>query len=124
MALTAQQLDEVQAVAHNAFDKIMPDQFLTSSAFGSMMSKKPNLEYVSGGSKIQQPVQIAENQADGFIDGKFDVLDLSASQQLSFAEFDFKYQNYNNDDCNCYDWGALLAVPSPMVMMSFTCLKD
>ena len=95
MALTAAQLDEVQAVAHNAFDKIMPDQFLTSSAFGSMMSKKPNLEYVSGGSKIQQPVQIAENQADGFIDGKFDVLDLSASQQISFAEFDFKYQNYN-----------------------------
>lgn len=95
MALTAAQLDEVQAVAHNAFDKIMPDQFLTSSAFGSMMSKKPNLEYVSGGSKIQQPVQIAENAADGFIDGKHDVLDLSANQQLSYAEFDFKYQNYN-----------------------------
>jgi hypothetical protein len=95
MALTTAQLDEVQAVAHNAFEKIMPDQFLTSSAFGSMMSKAPNLQYVSGGSKIQQPVQIAENQADGFIDGKFDVLDLSASQQLSFAEFDFKYQNYN-----------------------------
>lgn len=95
MALTTAQLDEVQAVAHNAFDKIMPDQFLISSAFGNMMSKAPNLQYVSGGSKIQQPVQIAENQADGFIDGKFDVLDLSASQQLSFAEFDFKYQNYN-----------------------------
>jgi len=95
MALTAAQLDEVQAIAHNAFDKIMPDQFLTSSAFGSTMSKKPNLEYFSGGSKIQQPVQIRENKADGFTDGKFDVLDLSASQQISFAEFDIKYQNYN-----------------------------
>lgn len=93
--LSSEQLDEVQAVAHNAFEKIMPDQFMTSSAFGSMMSKKPNLQYVSGGSKIQQPVQIAENQADGFIDGKFDVLDLSASQMISYAEFDFKYQNYN-----------------------------
>jgi hypothetical protein len=95
MSLSTAQLDEVQAVAHNAFEKIMPDQFLTASAFGNMMSKAPNLQYVSGGKKIQQPVQIAENQADGFIDGKFDVLDLSASQQLSFAEFDFKYQNYN-----------------------------
>ncbi len=95
MALTTAQLDEVQAVAHNAFEKIMPDQFLTASAFGSMMSKAPNLQHVSGGSKIQQTVQIAENQADGFIDGKFDVLDLSSSQQLSFAEFDYKYQNYN-----------------------------
>jgi hypothetical protein len=95
MALTSAQLDEVQAVAHNAFEKIMPDQFLVSSAFGNMMSKAPNLQYLSGGSKIQQPVQIAENQADGFIDGKNDVLDLSSNQQLSFAEFDYKYQNYN-----------------------------
>jgi hypothetical protein len=95
MSLTEQQLDEVQAVAHNAFEKIMPDQFQTASAFGNKMAKKPNLEYVSGGSKIQQPVQIEENNADGFIDGKFDVLDLSANQQLSFTEFDFKYQNYN-----------------------------
>ena len=95
MALTPQQLDEVQAIAHNAFEKIMPDQFQTASAFGNKMSKKPNLQYVSGGSKIQQPVQIEENNADGFIDGKFDVLDLSANQQLSFTEFDFKYQNYN-----------------------------
>jgi hypothetical protein len=95
MALTSAQLDEVQAVAHNAFEKIMPDQFLVSSAFGNMMSKAPNLQYLSGGSKIQQPVQIAENQADGFIDGRNDVLDLSSNQQLSFAEFDYKYQNYN-----------------------------
>jgi hypothetical protein len=41
-----------------------------------------------------------------------------------FGYPDFKCQNYNNDDYNCYDFGALPAVPSPMVMMSFTCLKD
>jgi hypothetical protein len=41
-----------------------------------------------------------------------------------FGYPDFKCQNYNNDDYSCYDLGALPAVPSPMVMMSFSCLKD
>lgn len=93
--LSPEQLNEAQALAHNAFDKILIDQFLISSAFGSMMSKKPNLEYVSGGVRIQQPIQIAENKSDGFIDGKHDVIDLSANQNFSYAEFDWKYQNYN-----------------------------
>lgn len=95
MALTEKQLDEAQGVASRAFETIIPDQFQKSSAFGNKMSKKPNLQHIDGGSKIQQAVQIAENKSDGFIDGKFDTLDLSASQQISFAEFDFKYQNYN-----------------------------
>jgi hypothetical protein len=47
--------------------------------------------------------------------------------RLSYHGFgyrDFQCQKYNNGGCNCDDLGALPAVPSPMVMMSFTCLKD
>jgi len=41
-----------------------------------------------------------------------------------FGYRDFQCQKYNNGGCNCDDLGALPAVPSPIVMMSFTCLKD
>jgi len=41
-----------------------------------------------------------------------------------FGYRDVQCQNYNNDDCDCDDLGALPAMPSSMMMMSFACLKD
>tara|TARA_R110002020_G_scaffold205785_1_gene410485 strand:- start:7026 stop:8036 length:1011 start_codon:yes stop_codon:yes gene_type:complete len=95
MALSADQLNEAMSVATEAVRSEIPDQFGKANALFAKLSKKPNLEYISGGSKIKQPVEIAENGSQGFYDGGFGVLDTSANQQLSFAEFDFKYFYHN-----------------------------
>jgi len=95
MALSADQLNEALSVAHDAIRTEIPDQFGQANALFNKLSKKPNLEYVSGGTQIKQPVEIAENQSEGFYDGGFGVIDTSANQQLSFATFDFKYFYHN-----------------------------
>ena len=95
MALSADQLNEALAIANDAIRTQIPDQFGQANALFNRLSKKPNLEYISGGTAIKQPVEIAENQSEGFYDGGFGVIDTSASQQLSHASFDFKYFYHN-----------------------------
>ncbi len=95
MALSADQLNEALAVAHDAIRTEIPDQFGKANALFNRLSKKPNLEYVSGGTQISQPVEIAENKSQGFFDGLYGTIDTSANQQLSKANFDFKYFYHN-----------------------------
>lgn len=94
MAFTADQLTEAIAVAHKHIRKDIASQLTTANYLYHCMTTK-NKVYVSGGTKIQQPIEYAENQSKGFIDGKFDPLDTNANQQITFAEWDWKYR-YSN----------------------------
>jgi hypothetical protein len=95
MALSSDQLNEAMAVANRLIRDEIPNQFSKASYFMHLMTKKPNLEYGSGGTKIQIPVQIAENSSKGWFDGGFGAIDTNANQQISFGEFDWKYY-YSN----------------------------
>jgi len=95
MALSADQLNEAMAVATRLIRDEIPDQFSKANYFMHLMTKKPNLEFGSGGTQIQIPVQIAENQSKGWFDGGFGAIDTNANQQLSFGTFDWKYY-YSN----------------------------
>jgi len=91
MALSTDQLNEAMAVANKYIRDDIPNQFAKATALFDTLSKKPYLEFVSGGTKIQQPVEIAENKSQGFYDGALGQIDTSINQQLSFADFDLKY---------------------------------
>lgn len=91
MALSADQLNEAMSVANRLILSEIPDQFSKASYFMYLMTRKPNLQQGSGGTKIQTAVQIAENKSKGWFSGGFDAIDTNANQQLSFAEFDWKY---------------------------------
>lgn len=95
MALSENQLNEAMAVATRMIRSEIPDQFSRASYFFNLMTKKPNLEFASGGNQIQIPVQIAENKSTGFYDGKFGAIDTNANQVLSHALFDWCYY-YSN----------------------------
>ena len=86
MALSADQLNEALAIANDAIRTQIPDQFGQANALFNRLSKKPNLEYISGGTAIKQPVEIAENQSEGFYDGGFGVIDTSASSEEKIAD--------------------------------------
>lgn len=95
MALSADQLNEAMAVANRLIRSEIPDQFSKANYFFHLMTKKPNLEFGSGGTQIQIPIQIAENQSKGWFDGGFGAIDTNANQQLSHGVFDWKYY-YSN----------------------------
>jgi hypothetical protein len=90
MALTSDQLNEAVSVAHRLIADELASSFAKANYFYMVMSKRPHL--VKGdGTKIQIPVQYAENEAKGFFSGEYDTVPTNANQQITFAEFDWRY---------------------------------
>ena len=95
MALTSAQLNEAVTVAHRLIADELASSFAKANYFYSIMSKKPHLKK-GDGTKIQIPVQLAENAAKGFFSGEYDTVPTNANQQLTFAEFDWKFYVSNS----------------------------
>ena len=95
MALTTDQLNEAVSVAHRLIADELASSFAKANYFYNIMSKKPHLKK-GDGTKIQIPVQYAENSAKGFFSGEYDTVPTNANQQLTFAEFDWKFYVSNS----------------------------
>jgi len=95
MALTSDQLNEAVSVAHRLIADELASSFAKANYFYSVVTKAPLLKAGSG-TKIQIPVQYAENQAKGFFSGEYDTVPTNANQQITFAEFDWKFYVSNS----------------------------
>lgn len=95
MALTSDQLNEAVSVAHRLIADELASSFAKANYFYSVVTKQPLLKSGSG-TKIQIPVQLAENEAKGFFSGEYDTIPTGANQQITFAEFDWKYYVSNS----------------------------
>ena len=95
MALSTDQLNEAVSVAHRLIADELASSFAKANYFYNIMSKKPHLKK-GDGTKIQIPVQYAENSAKGFFSGEYDTVPTNANQQLTFAEFDWKFYVSNS----------------------------
>ena len=69
MALTSDQLNEAVSVAHRLIADELASSFAKANYFYSVVTKAPLLKAGSG-TKIQIPVQYAENAAKGFFSGE------------------------------------------------------
>ena len=95
MALSSEQLQEAVSVAHRLIADELASSFAKANYFYSVVTKQPLLKSGSG-TKIQIPVQLAANEAKGFFSGEYDTIPTGANQQITFAEFDWKYYVSNS----------------------------
>jgi len=90
MTLTLDQLDEAISVANKHIRKEIISQLETTNYLYNCLTTKGKT-YISGGTKIQQPIIFKENESQGFIDGKFDVINTNTNQQITYAIWPWKY---------------------------------
>ena len=90
MSLSSTQLQEAIAVAHKLIADELASSFAKANYFYMVMARRPHLKKADG-TKIQIPVQLAANEAKGFFSGEYDTIPTGANQQITFAEFDWKY---------------------------------
>ena len=89
MALSATQLQEAFAVATQFIQKKIPDILTNANYLYTLMMKRK--DKVSGGTKIQIPLNFAELDSQGFINGQFDTVSTNQNQQITYGELDWKF---------------------------------
>ncbi|MAF36915.1 hypothetical protein CL622_07395 [archaeon] len=95
MTLSSSQLNEAISVAHRLIANELASSFAKANYFYQVVTKAPLLKAGSG-TKIQIPVQLATNKASGFFSGEYDTVPTNANQQITYAEFDWKFYMSNS----------------------------
>lgn len=90
MTLTASQLNESMAVAHKLIGDEIASSFAKANYFYQVVTKAPLLKK-GYGTSITNPIQSAENESKGFFSGEYDTVPTSANQQITHAEWDWKF---------------------------------
>ena len=88
--LSASQLDEAIAVAHRLISDELASGFAEANYFYKVMTQKPHLRK-GDGTSITIPINIAENESQGFFSGEYDTVPTNSNQMISHASFDWKF---------------------------------
>lgn len=95
MTFTSAQLSEAFSVAVDHVNKSIPDIMTQASAFLNIMMENKNLKYVDGGKQFRMPVNDAEIQSKGWINGRTDTISVNPNRQTTHGLLDWKYFNWN-----------------------------
>jgi len=91
MTLTAAQLSEASTLAVDYMYDKLPSILTTANYAFVKLTKKPCLKFIDGGDQIRVPIEYQENTAQGFVNGRTDVISTNPSQQFTHAELDWKH---------------------------------
>ena len=84
-------VNEIISIAQNEMLEFGEQGFGEANALNNALSKKPNLKYIPGCLKFQQPLRLYPHTQRGFFNGSTDTIGNQIERQLDHAIFDIKY---------------------------------